>query len=143
MSAIQILSIDHVVVRVADLARSLRFYRDMLGCAEERRVDAIGLIQLRAGTSLIDLVPVTSPLGRAGGGPAPSFEAGGRNVDHFALALATFDEEKIRAHLTSYGVEPGEVSERFGAGGNGPSMYIRDPDDNTVELKGPPNEGPM
>ena len=142
MSAIQILSIDHVVIRVADLERSLQFYRDMLGCAEERRIDAIGLIQLRAGTSLIDLVPVTSPLGRVGGGPAPSSEEGGRNVDHFALALASFDEEKIRAHLTGYGVEPGEVGQRFGASGNGPSMYIRDPDGNTVELKGPANEEP-
>ncbi len=37
-------------------------------------------------------------------------------------------------------VEPGAVSQRYGAGGNGPSMYIRDPDGNTVELKGPPTE---
>jgi glyoxylase I family protein len=142
MGAIEIQSLDHVVLRVADLERSLRFYRDMLGCTEERRIDAIGLIQLRAGTSLIDLVPVDSPLGRAGGiAPLPS-DKGGRNMDHFALALGTFDEDEICSHLQGYGVEPGEVSRRYGAGGNGPSMYIRDPDGNTVELKGPAGEEP-
>ena len=135
MTAIEIRGIDHVVVRVADVGRSLHFYCDVLGCNEERRIDALGLIQLRAGASLIDLVDLASPLGRAGGA-APG--EGGRNVDHFALELATFDEEAIRAHLVACDVEPGDVGERYGARGNGPSMYIRDPDGNVVELKGPP-----
>jgi catechol 2,3-dioxygenase-like lactoylglutathione lyase family enzyme len=133
MSAIEIRGLDHVVLRVADLERALRFYCGVLGCAEERRVDALGLVQLRAGAALIDLVAVDSPLGRLGG-PAPG--ASGRNVDHIALQLARFDEGALRAHLAAHGVEPGEVGERYGALGMGPSMYVRDPDGNVVELKG-------
>ena len=139
MSApLEIVGLDHVVVRVGDLDRALAFYRDALGCPEERRLDALGLVQLRAGTALIDLVPVESPLGRAGGGP-PAED--GRNVDHFCVELAHFDEAALRAHLAAHGIEPGDVGERYGARGNGPSMYIRDPDGNTVELKGPPAAG--
>jgi catechol 2,3-dioxygenase-like lactoylglutathione lyase family enzyme len=137
MTAIEIRAIDHVVLRVRDLARSLRFYCDVLGCKTERRIEALGLTQLRAGASLIDLVEVASPLGKLGGGP-PGETA--RNVDHFALDLAAFDEGAIRAHLARCGVEPGDVGQRYGARGTGPSMYIRDPDGNVVELKGPPTE---
>jgi len=134
MSAIEVRGLDHVVLRVADLERSLRFYRDALGCAPERSIEKLGLYQLRAGDALIDLVPVDSPLGRAGGPPPGE---SGRNLDHLALRLARFDEEALRGHLRSHGIEPGEVAERYGAGGVGPSMYIRDPDGNVVELKGP------
>ncbi len=137
-SPVDIQGLDHVVIRVADLERALAFYRDALGCAEERRIDGIGLVQLRAGASLIDLVPVDSPLGRAGGGAAPAAGAGGRNMDHFALQIASFDADAIRAHLLSHGIEAGEVGRRYGAQGNGPSIYLLDPDGNTVELKGPP-----
>lgn len=137
MSAIEIRAIDHVVLRVRDLARSLRFYCDALGCKTERRIEALGLTQLRAGASLIDLVEVDSPLGRLGGEP-PGERA--RNVDHFALDLAAFDEVAIRAHLERCGIEPGDVGQRYGARGTGPSMYIKDPDGNVVELKGPPSE---
>jgi len=133
---IEVLRIDHVVLRVADLARSLAFYVDTLGCREERRLDALGLIQLRAGDALIDLVVVDSPLGRLGG-PAPG--EGARNVDHVALRIARFDEAKLRAHLEGHGVAPAEVGVRYGAEGNGPSMYVRDPDGNVIELKGPPD----
>jgi len=134
-SPIEIRGIDHVVVRATDLERSLRFYCDVLGCDEERRIEPVGLVQLRAGASLIDLVDVNAPLGKAGGPPPGP----GRNVDHFAVRLARFDEAALRAHLERFGVEPGEVGERYGAEGNGPSMYIRDPDGNVVELKGPPS----
>ncbi|MBW2242619.1 MAG: VOC family protein [Deltaproteobacteria bacterium] len=130
----KILGLDHVVIRVQDLEASLRFYCEALGCSEERRLDELGLVQLRAGDALIDLVPVDSPLGRAGGA-APDPKA--PNVDHFALRIESFDETALAAHLRSHGVEPGEVSERYGAEGSGPSMYIRDPDGNAVELKGP------
>lgn len=139
MAAIDIRGLDHVVLRVSDLERALRFYRDVLGCREERRLDELGLVQLRAGAGLIDLVPLDSPLGRAGGGAAPAAGEGGRNMDHFALQLASFDEAAMRAHLERHGVEPGDVARRYGAQGNGPSMYLRDPDGNTVELKGPPD----
>jgi glyoxylase I family protein len=135
MSAVEILGLDHVVLRVADVERSLRFYCEALGCKEERRSDALGLVQLRAGASLIDLVVVDSPLGRAGGGPpAPD----GRNVDHICVQLRCFDEAALRAHLTAHGIAPGDVGARYGALGMGPSMYVRDPDGNVVELKGPP-----
>jgi catechol 2,3-dioxygenase-like lactoylglutathione lyase family enzyme len=137
MSAIEIRGIDHVVLRVADVSASLRFYCDVLGCREERRLDELGLIQLRAGAALIDLVPIDSPLGRAGGVAAGDE---GRNVDHFAVELAAFDGAELRHYLTQMGVEPGDVTTRYGARGNGPSMYVRDPDGNVVELKGPPDE---
>ena len=135
---IRIRGLDHVVLRVRDLERSLHFYTQVLDAREERRVDRAGLIQLRAGAQLIDLVPLDGPIGRVGGrGP----ESEGRNVDHFALRLAAFDEGRLRTHLEEHGIEPGEVNTRYGAEGFGPSMYIHDPDGNVVELKGPPQAG--
>lgn len=135
MAAFRLLALDHVVLRVADLERSRDFYCGVLGCAFEKWQEAFGLLQLRAGTSLIDLVSLDGRLGRAGGA-APGRE--GRNVDHFCLRIEPFDGEALRAHLAAHGVEPGEVVERYGAEGSGPSLYIRDPDGNVVELKGPP-----
>lgn len=132
---LELVGLDHVVLRVADVAAALRFYCDVLGCREERRIDELGLIQLRAGAQLIDLVDLDSPLGRAGG-EAPG--QGGRNMDHFALRIERLDEPALRAHLLAHGVEPGDVAPRYGAEGMGPSMYVRDPDGNVVELKGPP-----
>lgn len=134
MGAIEIRCIDHVVLRVRDVAASKRFYCDALGCTVERESEALGLHQLRAGASLIDLVPVAGPLGRLGGAEPG---AAGRNVDHLALALTAFDAAAIASHLHAHGIAPGDVGDRYGAGGMGPSMYIRDPDGNVVELKGP------
>lgn len=130
------LAIDHVVVRVRDMERSLEFYCDILGCVPERRVDELGLVQLRAGASLVDLVDIAKPLGKAGGPPPGE---GGRNMDHFALRIAPFDVPAIAAHLNAHGVTPGEPARRYGAQGMGPSIYIYDPDGNVVELKGPPD----
>jgi len=123
------------VLRVSDLARALRFYGEVLGCREERRLAELGLVQLRAGRAMIDLVDLAGPLGKAGG-TAP--KAGGRNMDHLALRIADFDEAALRAHLTAHGVAIGDLGIRYGAEGNGPSLYIQDPDGNTIELKGPP-----
>ena len=120
--------LDHVVLRVADLERAVRFYCEVLGCREERRVESISLVQLRAGAALIDLVPAED---------APDPGAG--NMDHFALRIEPFDAAALRAHLESHGGEVGAVATRYGAEGHGPSLYIQDPDGNTVELKGPPN----
>ncbi len=131
----KLLGLDHVVLRVRDLDAALRFYCDGLGCTAERRLDELGLVQVRAGSALIDLVPVDSPLGRAGGAP-PAEE--GRNLDHFALRIEPFEAEALSRTLRERGIEPGEVSTRYGAEGNGPSMSLRDPDGNVVELKGPP-----
>lgn len=133
--------LDHVVLRVNDLNKSLGFYRDALGCAIEREVEEIGLVQLRAGSALIDLVPVDSPLGKQfGAGPAVEPAEGGRNMDHFALQVFPFDETAIRRHLSAHGVKAGDTSRRYGAEGYGPSIYLTDPDGNVVELKGPAEE---
>ena len=132
---IEIREIDHVVVRVTDLSAMLTFYCDVLGCTVERRQDELGLVQLRAGRSLIDLVPIDSPLGRAGGA-APG--RGGRNMDHFCVRVDPFDEAAIRRHLASHSVKAGPTETRYGAEGQGPSIYLSDPEDNVVELKGPP-----
>ena len=131
---IRVREIDHVVLRVVDVASMLAFYRDALGCPVERRQDDIGLIQLRAGRSLIDLVPVDGALGR-NGGAAPGRE--GRNLDHFCLRVEPFDEGAIRAHLEALGIDPGALASRYGAEGEGPSLYLTDPEGNVVELKGP------
>ena len=136
MTAFTVQGIDHVVLRVVDVEGVIRFYKDVLGCAVERRKDDLGLIQLRAGRSLIDLVDVNGELGQKGGA-APGAEA--RNMDHFCLRIDPFDEAKIRANLRTHGVEAGELATRYGAEGDGPSLYIQDPEGNTVELKGPPD----
>jgi catechol 2,3-dioxygenase-like lactoylglutathione lyase family enzyme len=134
-SAPNILGLDHVVLRVKDAARSVRFYAGVLGMNVERVREDLGLTQLRAGHTLIDLVGVDGPLGREGGG-AP--DDGARNMDHFCLRVEPFDIGALTTRLIAHGVVPGEVRERYGADGYGPSMYIEDPDGNTVELKGPP-----
>ena len=136
MSTIHIREIDHLVLRVIDLPTMQRFYCDVLGCRVERQQEAIGLVQLRAGRSLLDLVPVDGPLGRAGGA-APGRE--GRNVDHFCFRVEPFDEAAIRAQLQSHGIDAGPVQPRYGAEGEGPSIYLTDPEGNVVELKGPPS----
>ncbi len=133
---IRLREIDHLVLRVADLERMLAFYCGALGCTVERRVDSLGLVQLRAGRSILDLVPVDGELGRAGGA-APGPE--GRNLDHFCFRVEPFDEAEIRRDLAAHGIEAGPVATRYGAEGSGPSIYLSDPEGNVVELKGPPD----
>ncbi len=132
---IKIREIDHIVLRVVALEPMMRFYTEVLGCTVERRQDAIGLVQLRAGSSLVDLVPVDGKLG-AIGGAAPGPE--GRNVDHFCFRIDPFDEAAVRAHLARFDVAGGPTESRYGAEGEGPSIYLTDPEGNTVELKGAP-----
>jgi catechol 2,3-dioxygenase-like lactoylglutathione lyase family enzyme len=134
VTMIRIRELDHVVLRVVDLEAMLRFYCGVLGCPVERREEELGLVQLRAGRSLLDLVPVAGPLGRAGGGaPDPAR----RNMDHLCFRVDPFDEAAIRARLTASGVAVGALRVRYGAEGLGPSIYVQDPEGNTVELKGP------
>ncbi|HEY6599108.1 MAG TPA: VOC family protein [Pseudomonadales bacterium] len=133
MNPIDIAALDHVVLRVKDLDAALAFYQGVLGLTIERRLD-IGLVQLRAGASLIDLVPVASPLGEAGG---PAAGRTGHNMDHVALELGRFDATAIIAYLDAHAIEHGDVATRYGAKGTGPSIYLKDPDGNTIELKGP------
>lgn len=133
---IKIAEIDHIVLRVVDLERMLGFYAGLLGCVVERRLDALGLVQLRAGRSMIDLIPVDGKLGRAGGA-APGSE--GRNLEHFCLRVEPWDEDDILAQLSAAGIAVDAMGPRYGAQGMGPSIYVRDPEGNMVELKGPPS----
>jgi glyoxylase I family protein len=129
---LRVAELDHVVVRCRDQARSLDFYTRVLGLTEERRLDAIGLVQLRAGESLVDLVPADPP---------PTHE--GRNVDHFCLGVDVADMAALVAYLREQKVEVlGDPMERYGARGMGLSVYVLDPDGNVVELKQRPAVSP-
>ena len=124
--AVRVTGLDHVVLRVADIDRSIAFYEAVLGLHVERRLETIGLVQLRAGSAMIDLVPKSED------------EDMGNNMDHFAVRIAEMDVPALTAHLARHGIDAGEVRRRYGAEGYGSSIYITDPDGNTVELKGPP-----
>jgi catechol 2,3-dioxygenase-like lactoylglutathione lyase family enzyme len=138
--AVAVLGIDHIVLRVRDVARMTKFYGDVLGCRIEKVQDKLGLTHLRAGSALIDLISLDGPLGTERGA-APGRE--GRNMDHVCLRVATFDAPALKAHLAAHGVTLlGAVGSRFGADGDGPSLYITDPEGNVVELKGPPGPVP-
>lgn len=125
---------DHIVLRVRDKEAMLRFYCGVLGLSVDRDRPDIGLTHVRAGPQMIDLVTLDGPLGKAGGaGPG----AQGRNLDHFALQVRPFDAAAIRSHLAAHAVAIEDEGQRYGADGEGLSFYIRDPEGNTVELKGP------
>jgi len=130
---LEVVGVDHVVLRTTKLKEMLIFYGDVLGCKVERESSPeIGLTQLRAGNALIDLVVVDSELGRLGGGsPTPTEN----NLDHFCLQLKSVSEEEIKSHLKSFGIEAGDFSKRYGAQGFGQSIYIKDPEGNVVELR--------
>lgn len=125
--------LDHVVLRVRDRERAIAFYCDILGLPLEREQSELGLSQLRAGSALLDLVTLAGRLGQAGGGAAGEQC---RNVDHIAFRIEPFDEAALHAHLEGHGVPHAPAAPRYGADGEGPSIYITDPDGNTVELKG-------
>jgi glyoxylase I family protein len=129
---LKVKGVDHVVLRARDLAALERFYVEVLGLTVERRQDLIGLVQLRAGAQLIDLVAAKGQLG--GGDPDPS-EAG-RNLDHLCLTVEDFDLARVTAHLEARGVEVGESGRRYGADGFGVSLYLTDPEGNGLELRG-------
>jgi catechol-2,3-dioxygenase len=129
---IKIREIDHIVLRVADEGSMVNFYCNVLGCTVERHVHEIGLIQLRAGRSLIDLVH------KADCEDAVVPDKTAWNMDHFCVRIDPFDEAEIRQHLEKRGVPVGVTAFRYGAEGSGPSLYLTDPEGNVVELKGPP-----
>lgn len=127
MTAIPVAGLDHVVVRARDLANMQRFYEGLFDISVERRIDRIGLVQLRIGAHLLDLIQDRSSPG----------QATGRNMDHFCVQVDPWDDAGIRAHLDDLGIEAGPTERRYGAGGYGPSIYLTDPEGNLVELKGP------
>lgn len=139
INSLTIQHIDHIVLRVASLERAMAFYCDVLGCKLARRRDDLGLIHLSAGASMIDLVALDGKLGQRGGaGPAKE----GRNVDHVCLRVEPFDEAGLTTHLAAHNIPThGAAAVNFGAEGEGLSLYISDPDGNTVELKGPAHAG--
>jgi glyoxylase I family protein len=130
---IKVKGLDHLVLRVKDPAAMERFYVEVLGLTVERRSDTLGLVQLRAGAQLIDLVAVDGMLGKQGGA-APGAE--GRNLDHVCLNLEAFDLAAVIAHLEAHGAAVGESGRRYGAGGFGVSVYLSDPEGNGLELRG-------
>lgn len=138
MSIFKVQHIDHVVLRVEDMERSVDFYTQVLGCSIKKRNDQYAMIHLTAGGSMIDLVDVNGPLGAMGGG-APGKER--RNVDHFCLRVEPFDEQAILAHLQAFDIVADKAVTRYGAEGVGLSIYCFDPDGNQVELKGPAESG--
>ncbi|QBG37168.1 VOC family protein [Litorilituus sediminis] len=129
----EIVGIDHIVLRTNKLSEMIHFYCHILGCTLERKTEnAIGLTQLRAGSALIDLVEVDSELGRQGGG-APSITE--NNMDHFCLQLKATSVDELSRHLLFHNIDVGKFEQRYGAQGYGKSLYIKDPQGNTVELK--------
>jgi glyoxylase I family protein len=134
-----ICGIDHVVLRVNDIERMRKFYCDVLGAQHVAYRPELGMSHLRVGAAMIDLVEVSGPLGKPGGA-APGKQ--GRNMDHLCLRVEPFDQDAIVAHLKKKGVAVGDIRNRFGAEGNGVSIYLNDPEGNTVELKGPSDGKP-
>lgn len=128
---IDVHGLDHVVLRTTQLEQMLTFYRDVLGCPVERELPE-GLTQLRAGSALIDIVTVDSPLGKLGGKPP---EQDGRNMDHFCLQITPVNEKELIAHLDELGIQHSDFAKRYGAQGFGRSIYLSDPEGNVVELK--------
>lgn len=126
---LKVAELDHVVLRCRNQPKMLDFYTRVLGMAEERRLERIGLIQLRAGASMLDLVPAAEPR-----------TEGGHNVDHFCLGIETADIDQVIRYLRANAVEVmGEPAMRYGARGMGRSVYVRDPEGNVVELKQMPS----
>jgi glyoxylase I family protein len=123
---LEVLELDHVVLRVRDQAESERFYTRILGLRLDHVNEAARLVQLRAGRHLIDLLPL------AGGDPGPP---SGR-MDHVCLSVRCGDLAQAAAWLRQQGVTvEGDVVSRRGAFGDGASLYIRDPDGYRIELK--------
>ena len=121
--------IDHVVLRVRNLAGMVRFYEQALGFKVERTLDRLKLVQMRAGASMLDLIEHERP--------ADLLAGGGGNMDHLAFRVEPFDRDAIAARLEPLGATVGEAVQRYGAEGNGPSVYFHDPEGNQIELKGP------
>ncbi|WP_425407457.1 VOC family protein [Hwanghaeella sp.] len=136
---IRFLSLDHLVIRCADLERMQRFYGDVLGCPLERALEEQGLYQYRAGAALIDLVDIEKPIGK-GASPDPKR----RNMAHFCLRIEDADWDTLVAYFRDNGIDIDDApSRRYGADGQGQSVYLRDPEGNEVELKMSPEPGSL
>ena len=121
-------ALDHIVLIVEDVDRSVAWYRDVLGL-EALRYDEwkrgevfFPSLRINEGT-IIDIVP------RGDGERAPR----DLNVDHFCVTAAPLDLAEVAASGT-FDVVEGPV-ERWGARGDATSLYVRDPDGNVVEIR--------
>ncbi len=119
--------IDHVVLRVTSLERTLAFYVDLLGLTVERIIPALNLYQIRCGRNLIDILPL---------GPTENLaKPADRGIEHLCLSVQA-DIDEVIAALQKAGVKidmgPVEV---YGATGFGTSVYVSDPDGYSIELK--------
>jgi len=120
---LKVTDLDHIVVNVADVERALAFYCDELGLApvrvDEWRRHEVPFPSARVNAStIIDLLPLARP---------------GENIDHFCLVVEPTDLAEIAAS-GRFEVVSGPV-QRYGARGDGMSLYVRDPDGNLVELR--------
>ena len=102
--------LDHIVLRV-----------------RKREQAELSLTQLRAGRSLLDLIEVGDQGASTGGADS--------RLDHFALGVTPFEERALLSHLERHNIDVIEAGPRYGATGEGPAIYVRDPDGNKVELK--------
>ena len=102
------------------------------------------LSHLRIGSSLIDLQAYSSPMGRkfhAGGSgladnePIPTLDTHNGTLDHFAINMEKYDPKVVSTYLKEKGFPPFAQGDRYGADGDGYSIYLKDPENNVVELK--------
>ena len=130
--------LDHLVLRTQNIEGMREFYLG-LGCTVVRDLtETIGLLQLRLGASMLDLVDVRGRLGQFGGA-APGRT--GRNLDHFAVRVEPFDLDRILDFCRRLEITATPASQLLlGADGYGQAVYIEDPEGNRIELKGPPQD---
>jgi catechol 2,3-dioxygenase-like lactoylglutathione lyase family enzyme len=132
MDGLRVTGMDHIVLWSADVERSVAFYRNVLGCGVERyeqwrRGDAPFPSVRLSPTLLIDVFP---------GGAEDVGQTTPRNLHHFCLAVDSDDLHATAERLRAQGVAvDSDVVVRWGALGDGDSIYVRDPDGNSIELK--------
>jgi len=119
---LEIAGIDHIVLNTHQIKAMLLFYCDILGCPIEKKQPDIKLTQLRAGNCLIDLIETNDKPGRI------------KNMDHFCLQVKDFDYEQISLLLKNNNITFSRYGKRYGAQGYAHSLFIEDPEGNTVEL---------
>lgn len=131
---LRIAKLDHIVLNVRDVDRSLHFYGDILGLTPERveeyRAGRIGFPSVRVNeATIVDLFPLKPQ-------PAPAAEPFTENLNHFCLVWQDDAVESVIEYLKGHGISIDRPpSHAWGAQGRGTSIRVRDPDGNLVELR--------